>query len=149
MDTTSPVPVHNPHQRPGRYGQRPVPPQRQRSALGRWSAKEAVMSSHWFPKPIHALDSPTDLGFVVGVSRWKAIKLAQAGKWQQDGIYITSTCSKYRVAAQQPLQMPGYGDLANSASERTHPQPTKSGTGNARDDAVKKMSRPVPGRGRL
>ena len=150
MNTTNPALVHRTDQRPSRHGQRPVPPQRQHPAVGRWSAKEAVISIDWLPEPIHALGSATGLGFIVGVSRWKASKLAQAGEWQQAGIYIAPTCSKYRLAAQRPLQIPSYGDRAKAASERTpSASDQKRIPRNARDDAAVQPSRPVPVRGRL
>jgi hypothetical protein len=102
--------------------------------------KEIAISSQWTPEAIRALGPTTDLptlGSILGVSRWKAYKMAQAGEWGQVGIRIVPIGTKYRVAVQSILEVLGYSDPADTGTGREPSAPGhKQLTGNAQDHAI-------------
>ena len=81
------------------------------------------MSSQWTPEAIRALGPTTDLptlGSILGVSRWKAYQMAQAGEWDQVGIRIVPIGAKYRVAVQSILEVLGYSDTPGAGTGTGH-----------------------------
>ena len=78
------------------------------------------MTRPWTPEAIRALGATTDLptlGSILGVSRWKAYKMAQAGEWEEVGIRIVPIGTKYRVAVQSILDVLGNGDVPGTDTD--------------------------------
>ena len=110
------------------------------------------MTSQWTPEAIRALGATTDLptlGSILGVSRWKAYKMAQAGEWEEVGIRIVPIGSKYRVAVQSILEVLGYSDPADPGNGHEPSVPVhERADETVADHDASEASRRVAARGR-